>query len=250
MENINNNIIDVPARRRPTISQEFEFHSPRRHHLHQVATTTLSEQDPAPLRQWEDYKQPLQLILKTFSEVSDKSEEFWYRAVPFFIREEYSAGAVLYDRDDRPNGFYLLEDGILKAEYKLQQGKFSELIVAGTTCGELPFFSGTNRTSTTAAETDCVTWVLDEANWEVLQETQLDVAQELLKISLKLTSERMDAITKYDLESLCMAVDTNFCSQIHVTDQWMIVYFLYYYIILVGFTWGTKSHNGGGINAA
>lgn len=85
---------------------------------------------------------------------------------------------------------------MLKAEYKLQQGKFSELIVSGTTCGELPFFSGTNRTSTTAAETDCVTWVLDEDNWEGLQETQTEVAQELLKISLKLTSERMDAITK------------------------------------------------------
>lgn len=134
--------------------------------------------------------------MKTFSDVSDKPEEFWYQVVPFFIRREFLAGAILYDRDDRPNGFYLLELGMLKAEYKLQQGKFSELIVAGTTCGELPFFSGTNRTSTTAAETDCVTWVLDEDNWERLQETQTEVVQELLKISLKLTSERMDAITK------------------------------------------------------
>lgn len=140
--------------------------------------------------------QPLQLILKTFSEVSDKPEDFWLRAVPFFIRREYSTGTILFDRDDRPNGFYLLEVGMLKGEYKLQQGKFSEIIVAGTTCGELPFFSGTNRTSTTTAETDCVTWVLDEENWENLQETQSDVAQELLTISLKLTSERMDAITK------------------------------------------------------
>lgn len=193
------NFLDIPARGRAAFPEDFEFNSPRRHHLLQVATTTLSEQDPAPLRKWQDYKQPLQLILKTFSDVSDKPEEFWYRAVPFFIRREFSAGAILYDRDDRPNGFYLLELGMLKAEYKLQQGKFSELIVSGTTCGELPFFSGTNRTSTTAAETDCVTWVLDEDNWEGLQETQTEVAQELLKISLKLTSERMDAITKYML---------------------------------------------------
>lgn len=181
---------------RNTFPEELEFHSPRRYYLHQVATTTLSRQDAAPLLKWQDYRQPLQLILKTFSDVSDKPEEFWYRAVPFFIRREYSTGTILYDRDDRPNGFYLLEAGMLKAEYKLQQGKFSELIVAGTTCGELPFFSGTNRTSTTTAETDCVTWVLDEENWEGLQETQSDVAQELLKISLKLTSERMEAITK------------------------------------------------------
>lgn len=85
---------------------------------------------------------------------------------------------------------------MLKAEYVLRQGKFSEFIVAGTTCGELPFFSGTNRTSTTSADADCVAWVLDEERWNDLQKEQPEIAQELLKISLKLTSERMDAITK------------------------------------------------------
>lgn len=95
------------------------------------------------------------------------------------------------------DGFFLLESGMLKAEYILPQlGKFSELIVEGTTCGELPFFSGTKRTSTTSAERDCVTWMLSQEKWEELQRTQPDIAQELLKISLKLTSERMDAITK------------------------------------------------------
>lgn len=85
---------------------------------------------------------------------------------------------------------------MLKAEYRLQQGTLSELILAGTTCGELPFFSGTNRTSTTKADTDCVTWVLNEENWEKLKDREGDVTRELLQISLKLTSERMDAITK------------------------------------------------------
>ena len=191
-----NHIPDVPTQSRPSFPDEMQFHSPRRHDLHQVATTTLGEQDPVPLRRWQDYRQPLQLILKTFSEVSDKPEDFWYRAVPFFTRREYAAGAFLYNRGDQPNGFYLLETGMLKAKYKLRQGQFSEIIVEGTTCGELPFFSGTNRTSTTSAENDCVTWVLDEENWGKLQHEQPDIAQELLKISLKLTSERMDAVTK------------------------------------------------------
>lgn len=191
-----NGFIDVPVKHRPSFTEEVQFHSPRRNHLQQVATTTLSEQELAPLRKWQDYRQPLQLILQTFSSVSDKPEEFWYRAVSFFIRKEYAAGTVLYQREDPPNGFYLLEVGMLKADYKFQQGDFSELIVAGTTCGELPFFSGTNRTSTTSAERDCVTWVLNVEGWEDLQDRQPDIAQELLKISLKLTSERMDAITK------------------------------------------------------
>jgi SulP family sulfate permease len=178
------------------------FSSPRRHQLHEVATTTLREhQDTEVHKQWQKYKQPLQLILLTFASVSDKDEEFWTRAMPFFQREEHKAGTTLYNRNDVPNGFYLLESGMLKAEYKLPQGTFSELIVAGTTCGELPFFSGTQRTATTTAERDCVTWVLKTDSWEGIQKSHPDIAQELLKISLKLTSERMDAITKYMLTS-------------------------------------------------
>lgn len=166
------------------------------HHLHQVATATLSEQNPAPPQRWQDYHQPLQLILQTFSTVSDKPEDFWYKIVSFFVRKEYAAGTVLYNPGDRPNGFYLLESGILKAKYDFLQGKYSELIVAGTTCGELPFFSATERTSTTYAERNCVTWMLDDDQWSKMQEQHSDVSQELLKITLKLTSERMDAITK------------------------------------------------------
>lgn len=103
---------------------------------------------------------------------------------------------MLYHVGDRSDGFYLLDSGLLKAKYELPQGKYSELMVAGTTCGELPFFSESNRTSTTYAEMDCVTWILDERNWLDLQKNEPDVARELLKISLKLTSERMEAITK------------------------------------------------------
>lgn len=188
--------IPQPEQESSSLSPETMYNSPRRQHLHEVATSTLSEQNHAPRSKWQGYKQPLQLILQTFSTVSDKPEDFWYRIAPFFKREEHKAGTVLYHPGDKAKGFYLLESGLLKARYDYPQGKYSELIVAGTTCGELPFFSATSRTSTTLAETDCVTWMLDEERWRDLQQNQPDVAQELLKISLKLTSERMDAITK------------------------------------------------------
>lgn len=131
--------------------------------------------------------------------MSTQPESLWRRTVPYFVRRTYPVGSVLYRRGEHADGFYLLEKGILKAEYNLQQGKFTELIVERTTCGELPFFSGTERTSTTTAERDCVAWLLDEASWARMQKEEPEVAQELLKISLKLTSERMDAITKYML---------------------------------------------------
>ena len=85
---------------------------------------------------------------------------------------------------------------MLRADYKLPQGNYSELIVAGTTCGELPFFSQNLRTSTTNADSDCVTWMLTGETWSSVKKSQPDIAQELLEISLKLTEERLDAITK------------------------------------------------------
>lgn len=84
---------------------------------------------------------------------------------------------------------------MLKAEYELPQGRYFELIVAGRPCGELPFFSETRRTATVRAEQDCVTWALDGDAWRGLREREPDIARELLTVSLKLTTERMDSIT-------------------------------------------------------
>lgn len=86
---------------------------------------------------------------------------------------------------------------MLRADYDLEQGQFSESIVAGTTCGELPFFSDTPRTATVVAEKRSTAWVLDEKNWQKLQKDYPEVAYELMRICLKLTSERLSAITGY-----------------------------------------------------
>jgi len=107
---------------------------------------------------------------------------------------------------------------MFRAEYDLEQGKYFESIVAGkfpsycspyypihegliyikigTTCGELPFFSATKRTATVTTEKKAVAWVLSGRSWESMQKVQPDIAKELLEIALKLTSERMSAITR------------------------------------------------------
>jgi SulP family sulfate permease len=194
--------LDVPRTRSQDLSQsykaEFMGSSPRGNLLHQVAETTLDE-DTSSIGKWQSFKQPLPLLLQIFAESSDKNEDFWYRAMGYFERTTYPQGSILFSVGDRPNGFYLLEEGILRADYDLPQGKYSELIVSGLPCGELPFFSQTPRTATMTAEKDCVTWVLDQKRWHDMQVHDPDVAQELLIISLKLTKERMDAITSYVL---------------------------------------------------
>jgi SulP family sulfate permease len=173
--------------------------SPRRDLLYQAATTTITETSAPEQRRWQNFRQPLPLLLQAFSELTSQNESFWFRAVPYFVKRQFVKGQLLYARGDQPDGFYLLESGILRAEYYLEQGNYHESIVAGTTCGELPFFSETERTCSVIAEQECVAWLLTPEKWEELQEKDGDVARELLKVGMKLSAERMNAITTYVL---------------------------------------------------
>ncbi|KAL4910677.1 hypothetical protein BDW74DRAFT_164535 [Aspergillus multicolor] len=171
--------------------------SPRHQYLQRAATTTLSEDESAILvpAAWSAMRQPLPLLLQTFQGLTSRNEDFWFAACPYFVRTTYAAGTILFQEGEVADAFYLLESGMLRAEYELPQGRYFELIVAGRPCGELPFFSETRRTATVKAEQDCVTWSLDADNWRALREEEPDVARELLTVSLKLTTERMDSIT-------------------------------------------------------
>jgi SulP family sulfate permease len=184
--------------------------SPRRSHLQEAARQSLNHMDNlSPLDtttttttpRYQNFSEPLRLILQIFSSLSspDKNEDFWFRAVPFFARQTHAPGTILFRRGELATGFYLIESGLLRAEYDLPQGWLCESIVAGTTCGELPFFSETERTATAVVEREVTVWIMDREGWKKCQEKEPEVARELLKISLKLTSERMSAITGFTL---------------------------------------------------
>ncbi|KAK4202216.1 sulfate transporter family-domain-containing protein [Triangularia verruculosa] len=195
--------LDVPSSLSPHFSSsDLLGSSPRRSHLRQAARNSLGTMEVRDkLSKWQSFKEPLRLILRIFQDVSDKNEDFWFRAVGYFERREYPHGTVLFRSGEPAEGFYLLESGILRAEYEHPQGMLYESIVAGTTCGELPFFSETNRTATCVVESEggVVVWVMDEGGWGRMQREEQEVARELLRISLKLTSERMGVITSYTL---------------------------------------------------
>ncbi|KAL1894625.1 hypothetical protein Cpir12675_003563 [Ceratocystis pirilliformis] len=183
-----NDLLDMPQ------------NSPRRALLQQAAQVSLTQtQDHVKPKKWVAFKEPLRLMLRIFNGISDKNEDFWFRALPYFVKREHHSGERLYERGEPADGFYLVENGIIRVEYDLPQGFLSECIVAGTTCGELPFFSETPRTATAVVERDCTIWILEKSSWEKMQKNDADVARELLRISLKLTSERMSSITAYIL---------------------------------------------------
>ena len=193
--------LDIPKKQASidftsSYQQEFLVSSPRQFALHEAATATLNEEYTSP-QKWSSFKQPLPLIMQIFEDVSHENEDFWHRAVPYFEQVNYPRGSILFNIGDKPAAFYLLEEGLLRADYNLPQGRYSELIVEKRPCGELPFFSDTPRTADMVAETDCVIWQLAGTKWHELQTEQPQIAQELLKICLKLTKERMDAITAY-----------------------------------------------------
>lgn len=193
--------LDVPVenKHKSSFPSELMFSSPRRHHLHQVASTTLDENVNSRSRAWHNYKQPLPLLLQIFEDLSENGEDFWFRAKRFFERKQFRSGMVLFSTGEVATGFYLVEEGILRADYDSPQGRYSELILAGRPCGELPFFSQTERTATVTAERDCIAWELNESHWAELQKSEPEIASEMLKISLKLTKERMDTVLGYVL---------------------------------------------------
>ncbi|KAJ4314329.1 hypothetical protein N0V84_008973 [Fusarium piperis] len=192
--------LDVPTVKTSGLSSfDPPFNSPRRNHLAEAARDALSSVEVQRPTKWQGFKEPLRLMLQIFQGLSDKNEDFWFPATTYFTRREFPAGTVLFRRGEEANGFYMVERGIVRAEYDLPQGWLCESIVAGTTLGELPFFSETDRTATAVVERDCVVWLMDRDNWAKIQKQEPDVGRELLRISLKLTSERMTAITSYIL---------------------------------------------------
>ncbi|ERT02885.1 hypothetical protein HMPREF1624_01188 [Sporothrix schenckii ATCC 58251] len=169
--------------------------SPRHNLLRTAARESINRLEDRRQSRWHNFAEPLRLMLQVFQNISDKNEDFWFRATRYFERQEFAAGQMLFQAGAPAEGFYLLEQGIVRAEYDLPHGQFyHESIVAGTTCGELPFFSDTRRTATVYADLDCVVWVLERTAWQQLQKDDPEVANELLRVSLKLTAERMSTV--------------------------------------------------------
>lgn len=157
--------------------------------------------------------QPVPLFLQTFQAIATpvhaRDIRFWTHVASFFRRQAVPHDTVLYRSGTAP-GFYVVEAGMLRAEYRLAQGELYESISAGTTCGELPFFSETLPTATVVAAVDSVVWALAREDWERLRAWQpeendaaaalpsgWEMAQEFYELALRLTVERFTSVMGY-----------------------------------------------------
>ncbi|ORY87148.1 sulfate transporter family-domain-containing protein [Protomyces lactucae-debilis] len=177
-------------------------HSPRGALLSKAATNTLSKhkQNAGPPSKM-SFAAPLPLLLQVFQDSTDKREDFWHRVCPFFVREEVAGGKILWKEHTEATCFYVVESGMIRATYRLEAGLHVESITSGTVCGELPFLAGMPRTAQLVTVSDCVLWKLDKQGWDKMQQMPggLELALELQKIGLRLTSERLGAFLSYGL---------------------------------------------------
>src|SRR3569833_4189475 len=98
--------------------------SPRLLHLQEAARVSVNKMEMPRVTKWQNFKEPLRLMLQIFQDVSEKIEDFWFHAVPYFERKEFPAGAKLFSADEQAKGFYLVEKGIIRADYALPYGQF------------------------------------------------------------------------------------------------------------------------------
>ncbi|ANB15786.1 hypothetical protein AWJ20_3430 [Sugiyamaella lignohabitans] len=192
--------LQIPDHQKSIINNDIRYGISPRAISFRKAVENAAKEDLKVVTKWKQLQQPLPIMMQIFQGVSDKGEDFWAELLPYFKREQPAKGTVLYTSGNEATGFYLVESGILRADYDLEQGKLYESILAGTTCGELPFFSETRRTATVVAETNAVVWKLDRESWEKLKNSKpngLELANELLEIALRLTVERFTSITAY-----------------------------------------------------
>ncbi|EEY18724.1 sulfate transporter family protein [Verticillium alfalfae VaMs.102] len=190
--------LDVPVKADVGSALDGVFNSPRRNHLRTAAKNALTNTESQQTTRWQSFKEPLRLMLQIFQGLTEKNEDFWFRTVPYFV-DASSSPARPSTGAARRRAASISSNRASCAPSTTAQGWLTESIVAGTTCGELPFFSETERTANVLVERDCVAWLMDTEGWERLQKEEPDVARELLRISLKLTSERLSSITSYIL---------------------------------------------------
>lgn len=112
--------VDVPNKKpSPSMaSGDTTFSSPRRNLVHQAAKSTLKDEEAVQPSKWQNFKQPLPLILQIFSEMTDKNEDFWFKAIPFFERKEYPQGTVLFRRGVSLIALLLNSMSVLKLNFR------------------------------------------------------------------------------------------------------------------------------------
>lgn len=138
---------------------------------------------------------PLQTLLKAFGSFGALDHTSLSALAPYFERVALTEGMVLWERDDPPNGLYIIQSGVLRASYKFAEHTpiIEESMVSGTLAGELSGLSGLPRNARVVVERDVVLWRLSGESMRRLEEEHAHLAQLFVRLVLK--AAKVDADT-------------------------------------------------------
>lgn len=131
--------------------------------------------------------EPLQTLLKTLGSFDPLDRASLSALVPYFEHVTFPAGAILWEKNDPPNGLYIIQSGVLRASYKFAEHTpvIEESMVSGTLAGELSALSGLPRNARVVVERDVVLWKLSPEGMKRLEEDMPHLAQWFVRLVLK-----------------------------------------------------------------
>ncbi|GAA5859563.1 hypothetical protein JCM1840_006350 [Sporobolomyces johnsonii] len=178
--------------------------SPRASHLRNAAKQTISRPEtPQPMM---NFQQPLPILLQSLRPYSpDLNEDYCFRLVPYFKRVHVERGTTLWTNGSEPDAFYVIESGMLRANYVFadRAHSISESMVAGTIAGELSFLSRTKRNTNVVAERDSVLWKMEVGSHEDLGKKEgWQFARRFEEVLLKIAVAETEVLMGHLMSSL------------------------------------------------
>lgn len=178
--------ITLPGRRDTSLSFDDTLTgSPRQMQLRDVGERTIAGEFLD--KDSENSSEPYNTLVNAFSSYHDVDQNTFKQIAPYFERFTFPDGFVLWEKNDTPDGLYIIESGILRASYKFAEHSpvIEESMVSGTLAGELSALSAMPRNARVVVEQQVVLWKLSLENMRRLEAEHPHLAQIFVQLVLK-----------------------------------------------------------------
>lgn len=129
---------------------------------------------------------PLNTLSRAFPWSTDDVQKFKGIA-RYFSRIIVPTGHILWERDDNPDGLYVVESGVLRATYEFrnQTQRLEEAMVSGTIAGELSALSNLPRNATCVVEHHATLWMMSMQDLDRLRQEEPALSASFVQLILK-----------------------------------------------------------------
>lgn len=191
---VNGGGVQLPGRQ--DVESPFYVHSPaiasspRRSHLREVGHRAFTLEHSPPRAQataTAEDSEPYETLAKAFSAYGPLSPSL-FNPLPQYLQKIHApAGLVLWNKNDPPDGLYLIQSGVLRASYEFVEHApcVEESMVGGTIAGELSALSGLPRNARVVVEREAVLWKLSMENLAKLEVERPELSRAFTALVLK-----------------------------------------------------------------